>query len=111
MMNALKLAKQLPFTHNFNSKLKSFLPVKSVIRNLGNTFYPRLIQIHQNLAEALVQNNVKYLKQTVIPELEEELVAIKAHYKTLGCRLKFNEPHKKLLTLKNYIVPETIFKT
>jgi hypothetical protein len=90
MKKALNLSRELPFTYYFRSDLKSLLPVKSAIRNLGTNFYPRLIQIHQNLVESLTQNNLKYLKQSVIPELEEEFVSIKDYYKALGCRLKVN---------------------
>jgi hypothetical protein len=105
MKKVLNLSRKLPFTFSFNSSLKSLLPVKTIIRNLGNSFYPRLIQIHQNMTEALVLNSFKYIKQAVIPELEEELLSIKSEYKTLGCRLKINEPTKKLLTNKNYFLP------
>lgn len=69
MKKALNLAKKLPFTFPYKSELKSLLPVKIVKRNLGDTFYPRLIQIHQNLTEALILNNFKYIKQAVIPQL------------------------------------------
>jgi hypothetical protein len=69
MNKALNLSKKLPFTFPFKSSLKNLLPVKTVKRNLGDTFYPRLIQIHQNLTEALVLNNFKYIKQAVIPQL------------------------------------------
>lgn len=67
MRGILNLANQLPFTHSFKSTLRGLLPVKTVIGNLGNTFYPRLVQIHQNITEALVQNNHKYLKEAMVP--------------------------------------------
>ena len=69
MKKALNLSKKLPFTSSSKSELKSLLPVKTAIRNLGENFYPRLIQIHQNLTEALVLHNFKYIKQAAIPEL------------------------------------------
>lgn len=69
MKKALNLSKKLPFSFPFKSSLKSLLPVKTAKRNLGDTFYPRLIQIHQNMTEALILNNFKYIKQAVIPQL------------------------------------------
>ncbi len=29
----------------------------------------------------------------------------------MGCRLKINEPHGKLTLFKNYLLPETVFRT
>lgn len=111
MKGILNLGNQLPFTHSFKSTLKGLLPVRTVIGNLSISFYPRLVQIHQNITEALVQNNHKYLKEAMVPDLQAELAAIKASYKSLGCRLKLNDPRKKLITTKNLILPDSVFRT
>lgn len=68
-----KLIKQLPFSSSFESKLKPVLPLKWLILNLGATFYPRLIQIHQNIVQSIVQNDQKYLNSAMIPELSTQL--------------------------------------
>lgn len=62
-----KIIKQLPFSHSFQSKLKPVLSLKWLILNLGQTFYPRLIQIHQNIVQSIAQNDPKYLKTAMIP--------------------------------------------
>jgi len=62
-----KLIKQLPFSNSFESKLKAALPLKWLIRNLGATFYPRLVQIHQNIVQSIAHNDQKYLKSAMIP--------------------------------------------
>ncbi len=62
-----KIIKQLPFSHSFQSKLKPVLPLKWLYLNLGQTFYPRLIQIHQNIVQSITQNDPKYLKTAMIP--------------------------------------------
>lgn len=62
-----KVIKQLPFSNSFQSKVKAVLPLKWLILNLGETFYPRLIQIHQNIVQSIAQNDPKYLKTAMIP--------------------------------------------
>ena len=70
MKNSVKLKDHLPFCQSFVSKLtKQPLKCKSVVNNLGPTFYPRLTSIHRNIMEALVLNNYNYLKTAAIPEL------------------------------------------
>lgn len=62
-----KIIKQLPFSNSFQSKLKPVLSLKWLVLNLGQTFYPRLIQIHQNIVQSIAHNDPKYLKTAMIP--------------------------------------------
>lgn len=45
-----------------------------------------------------------------MPELFEELTKRRDYHKKLGLKMKINEPTKKLLPFKNYIMPERIYR-
>jgi hypothetical protein len=105
------LTEHLPFSQSFTSKWSRHpLPVKRVNSNLGTTFYPRLIAIYNNFMEALVSNNYGYIRKTAVDELAGELICRKEQVKSQNIKLKINEPGKKLLPLKNYFMPETVYR-
>jgi hypothetical protein len=111
MKNTIKIAERVPFVVSFKSKVtKSALDCSTVNRNLGSTFYPRLISIYNNLIEGLVLNNNNYFKNVTIPELAEELTRRRDALKMQGLKMKVNEPSKKLVALKNYLLPETVYR-
>ena len=45
-----------------------------------------------------------------MPELFEEFTKRRDYHKKLGLKMKINEPTKKLLPLKNYIMPERTYR-
>lgn len=60
--------------------------------------------------EAMVLNNHSYIKKSTIPELATELMRRKEYIRSQTIKMKINEPPKKLLPLKNYILPETVYR-
>lgn len=91
MKNTLKLSKHIPFAQPYTSKLtKKPQTVKIITRNLGSTFYPRLISIYNNLIEGMVLNNSNYIKNVATPELAEEIIRRRDHVRTLSIKMKAN---------------------
>lgn len=83
---------------------------KTVERNLGPTFYPRLMSIYNNLLESMALRNSEYIKNTCAPPLAQELLKTKEQLWNMGLKAKVNEPQRKLLPLKNYLFKETVYR-
>lgn len=62
---------RLPFVESFKSAIKRGLSKTTVDGNLGETFYPRLHAIHNNIVDAIVHNQTDYLATVASPALNQ----------------------------------------
>lgn len=102
---------RLPFVESFPSAIRLGLPRSTVEGNLGDTFYPRLHAIHNNIVEALVHNQTDYLAAIATPALVHALAARRLELTNSGHRLRLHKPRNKLIALRNAVLPQRVYCT
>jgi hypothetical protein len=79
--------------------------------NLGDTFYPRLHAIHNNIVEAIVHNQTDYLATIATPALANALATRRLELINTGHRLRVHKPRNKLVMLRNAVLPQRVYCT